>query len=173
MKRVQNNEPWTLMCSTSAPASTSAGVTSSKSCIQGYEREGRGGGATIKSQDLWFRILTSQVETGLPYMLYNAYAIESQISNISGPSNRPICARRSWNTRALRRWLCAISPLSALSVRMRRPVRLSAPRKDCATSHTKFGSCHRRQLLPTSGSPLQQRKASASGSRVQGLADVF
>ena len=34
-----------------------------------YEAEGKGR-KTMKAQDLWFKILESQVETGTPYMLY-------------------------------------------------------------------------------------------------------
>src|SRR5690606_22531281 len=34
-----------------------------------YEAEGKGR-KTIKAQDLWFKILESQIETGTPYMLY-------------------------------------------------------------------------------------------------------
>jgi ribonucleoside-diphosphate reductase alpha chain len=34
-----------------------------------YESEGKGR-KTIKAQDLWFKILESQIETGTPYMLY-------------------------------------------------------------------------------------------------------
>src|SRR5690606_14580463 len=34
-----------------------------------YEKEGRAR-KTIKAQDLWYKIVESQVETGTPYMLY-------------------------------------------------------------------------------------------------------
>ena len=37
--------------------------------IKKYEKEGRGR-KTIKAQELWFKILESQIETGTPYMLY-------------------------------------------------------------------------------------------------------
>ena len=69
MKRVQNNEPWTLMCPDQCPGLDECWGEAFEELYTRYEREGRGV-RTIKSQDLWFRILTSQVETGLPYMLY-------------------------------------------------------------------------------------------------------
>ena len=69
MKRVQNNEPWTLMCPDQCPGLDECWGDKFEELYTRYEREGRGV-RTIKSQDLWFRILTSQVETGLPYMLY-------------------------------------------------------------------------------------------------------
>jgi len=38
-------------------------------CTLRYEKEGRGR-RTIKAQQLWYEIITSQTETGTPYMLY-------------------------------------------------------------------------------------------------------
>ena len=69
MKRVQNNEPWTLMCPDQCPGLDECWGDEFEELYRKYERDGKGV-RTIKSQDLWFRILTSQVETGLPYMLY-------------------------------------------------------------------------------------------------------
>ena len=40
-----------------------------------YESEGKGRKA-IKAQELWFKILESQIETGTPYMLYKDAANE-------------------------------------------------------------------------------------------------
>ena len=34
-----------------------------------YEKEGRGV-STIKARDLWFEIIQSQIETGVPYIVY-------------------------------------------------------------------------------------------------------
>ena len=42
---------------------------SSKHCIQNTKREGKGR-KNIKAQELWFKVLESQIETGTPYMLY-------------------------------------------------------------------------------------------------------
>merc|ERR1712157_67619 len=36
--------------------------------------EAEGLGKTVKAQQLWFRILESQMETGTPYMLYKDHA---------------------------------------------------------------------------------------------------
>merc|ERR1712007_195310 len=38
----------------------------------GFEKEGKG--KVVKAQQLWFRILESQMETGTPYMLYKDHA---------------------------------------------------------------------------------------------------
>ena len=69
MRRVKNNESWTLMCPNQCPGLDECHSEAFEKLYTKYEKEGRGV-RTIMAQDLWFRILTSQVETGLPYMLY-------------------------------------------------------------------------------------------------------
>lgn len=69
MKRVKENKNWTLMCPNECPGlSESYGEEFEKLYIQ-YEEENLGK-KTILAQDLWFAILQSQIETGVPYMLY-------------------------------------------------------------------------------------------------------
>ncbi len=69
MKRVEANEDWTLMCPHECPGlSDSHGEEFEKLYLK-YEADGRGR-KTIKAQDIWFKVLESQIETGTPYMLY-------------------------------------------------------------------------------------------------------
>ena len=69
MKRVENNEHWSLMCpNTSKGLSDVYGKEYEKLYTQ-YEKEGKFV-KQIKAQELWFKILESQIETGTPYMLY-------------------------------------------------------------------------------------------------------
>merc|ERR1719311_689548 len=75
MTRVKNNGDWTLFCPNEA-----YDQESDKGLIdvwgEEFERmytqlEAAGKGRkTVKAQQLWFRILESQMETGTPYMLY-------------------------------------------------------------------------------------------------------
>ena len=74
MKRVKDNENWTLFC----PNETLDEEGKCLIDIWGDEFENRyiqlesenKGVKTIKAQDLWFRILECQTETGTPYMCY-------------------------------------------------------------------------------------------------------
>jgi ribonucleoside-diphosphate reductase alpha subunit len=69
MKRVEENGDWTLMCPNECPGLSDTYGDEFEALYEKYEREGRGR-KTIKAQDLWFKILESQIETGTPYMLY-------------------------------------------------------------------------------------------------------
>ena len=69
MKRVEENGDWTLMCPNECPGLPETHSAEFDALYTKYEKEGKGR-KTIKAQDLWFKILESQVETGTPYMLY-------------------------------------------------------------------------------------------------------
>ena len=69
MERVEANAEWTLMCPNECPGLSDAYGDEFKTLYTKYEEAGKGR-KTIKAQDLWFKILESQIETGTPYMLY-------------------------------------------------------------------------------------------------------
>jgi ribonucleoside-diphosphate reductase alpha subunit len=69
MKRVENNEEWSLFCPNEAPGLADCYGEEFEKLYEKYEREGRAR-RVVKAQELWFEILESQIETGTPYMLY-------------------------------------------------------------------------------------------------------
>ena len=69
MKRVQENEEWTLMCPNECPGLSDVHSEEFEALYTKYEAEGKGRKA-IKARELWEKILESQIETGTPYMLY-------------------------------------------------------------------------------------------------------
>ncbi len=69
MKRVKENGDWTLMCPHECKGLSDVHGVEFETLYTKYESEGKGR-KTIKAQDLWFKILESQIETGTPYMLY-------------------------------------------------------------------------------------------------------
>ena len=69
MKRVEENGDWTLMCPHECPGLSDTYGEEFEALYTKYEKEGKGR-KTIKAQDLWFKVLESQIETGTPYMLY-------------------------------------------------------------------------------------------------------
>jgi len=79
MRRVKDNEEWTLFCPNEAfDAETGKGLIDvwGKDFEQMYlrlESEGKGQ-KKVQAQQLWFRILEAQMETGTPYMLYKDHA---------------------------------------------------------------------------------------------------
>ena len=69
MKRVENNEDWTLFCPHESPGLADCYGDDFEKLYTKYEKEGKGK-SVVKAQDLWFEILEAQIETGTPYMLY-------------------------------------------------------------------------------------------------------
>ena len=69
MKRVQEDADWTLMCPNECPGLYDVHSEEFDALYLKYEAEGKGR-KTIKARDIWEKIIESQIETGLPYMLY-------------------------------------------------------------------------------------------------------
>ncbi len=69
MKRIENNENWSLFCPNEAPGLADCYGEEFERLYEKYEKEGKAR-KQIKAQDLWFEILEAQIETGTPYMLY-------------------------------------------------------------------------------------------------------
>jgi ribonucleoside-diphosphate reductase alpha subunit len=69
MERVKEDKDWTFFCPHEAPGLQDVYGDEFRRLYEQYEQEGRGR-KTIKAQQLWFKVLESQMETGTPYMLY-------------------------------------------------------------------------------------------------------
>lgn len=69
MRRVEDNGEWSLFCPNEALGLSDCWGKEFEALYARYEEEGRAR-KKIKAQDLWFKILDSQIETGNPYMLY-------------------------------------------------------------------------------------------------------
>ncbi len=69
MKRVENNEMWSLFCPNEAPGLADCYGEEFERLYEKYESEGKAR-KQVKAQDLWFEVLEAQIETGTPYMLY-------------------------------------------------------------------------------------------------------
>jgi len=91
MKRVKENGDWTLMCPHECPGLSDTHSKKFEKLYTKYEKEGKGR-KTIKAQDLWFKILESQIETGTPYMLYkDAANAKSNQQNLGVIKSSNLC----------------------------------------------------------------------------------
>lgn len=91
MKRVKENGTWTLMCPKECPGLSDTHSEAFEALYTQYEQEGRGR-KTINAQDLWFKILESQIETGTPYMLYkDAANAKSNQQNLGTIKSSNLC----------------------------------------------------------------------------------
>src|ERR1700754_1256719 len=91
MKRVEENGDWSLFCPNEAPGLADCWGKEFEKLYTQYEKEGRAR-KTIKAQELWFKILDSQIETGTPYLLYkDAANSKSNQQNLGTIKSSNLC----------------------------------------------------------------------------------
>lgn len=92
MRRVEENGGWSLFCPNEAPGLDECWGEAFEDLYTRYEAEGRAR-KLIKAQDLWYKILESQIETGTPYMLYkDACNKKSNQQNLGTIKSSNLCA---------------------------------------------------------------------------------
>lgn len=91
MKRVKNDEIWSLFCPHQSPGLHDSWGEKFESRYIEYEQKGAFI-RQVKARDLWTAILKSQVETGTPYMLYKDHCNrKSNQQNLGTISSSNLC----------------------------------------------------------------------------------
>jgi len=91
MERVKSNGVWSLMCPDKCKYLSDVYGDEFHKLYTGYEEKGMFI-KQIKAQDLWIKILESQIETGTPYMLYkDAVNKKSNQSNLGIIKSSNLC----------------------------------------------------------------------------------
>ena len=87
MTRVEQGANWSLFCPDEAPGLLDCHGAAFEALYTRYEEEGRAR-QVVPAQQLWFKILEAQMETGTPYMLYkdaaNAKSNQQHLGTIRG-----------------------------------------------------------------------------------------
>jgi ribonucleoside-diphosphate reductase alpha subunit len=92
MNRVQNNEMWSLFSPSEAPGLENVYGDEFDKLYELYESRGLAK-KQIKAQDLWYKIMESQIETGVPYICYkDAVNKKSNQVNIGVIKSSNLCA---------------------------------------------------------------------------------
>jgi ribonucleoside-diphosphate reductase subunit M1 len=91
MERVQKNQKWSLMCPDECPGLSDCHGPEFVELYEKYESEGKYR-KQVNAQDVWFNILTSQIETGTPYLLYkDACNSKSNQNNLGTIKSSNLC----------------------------------------------------------------------------------
>ena len=91
MKRVEQNGSWSLFCPNECPGLADVWGPEFEALYEKYEVEGKAR-TTMNAQDLWFAVISSQVETGTPYMLYkDACNSKSNQQNLGTIKSSNLC----------------------------------------------------------------------------------
>ncbi|RWW93778.1 ribonucleoside-diphosphate reductase subunit alpha [Flavobacterium cerinum] len=112
MKRVQEDSTWTLMCPNECPDLYSVHSEEFDALYLSYEAANKGR-KTIKARELWEKILESQIETGLPYMLYkDAANRKSNQKNLGTIRSSNLCTEIMEYTSADEIAVCNLASIS-------------------------------------------------------------
>lgn len=92
MKRVKENGTWTLMCPNECKGLYEVYGNKFEELYIQYEQKSKVR-KVVKAQDLWLKIIHSQIETGTPYMLYkDACNTKSNQQNLGTIKSSNLCA---------------------------------------------------------------------------------
>ncbi|MGW8121467.1 ribonucleoside-diphosphate reductase subunit alpha [Roseivirga echinicomitans] len=175
MKRVENNEDWTLFCPNEAPGLADCYGEEFERLYEKYEREGKGR-KTVKAQDLWFEVLESQIETGTPYMLYkDAANKKSNQKNLGTIKSSNLCTEIIEYTAPDEVAVCNLASLA-----LPKFVNEETGKYDFQTLYnvTYVATMNLNKVIDVNYYPVEEAKNSNMRHRpiglgVQGLADAF
>ncbi len=174
MKRVKENGEWTLMCPHECPGLSDTHSEEFEALYTKYEAEGKGR-KTIKAQDLWFKILESQIETGTPYMMYkDAANAKSNQQNLGVIKSSNLCTEIIEYTAPDEVAVCNLASLAL-------PKYITADKKfdfDKLFEVTYQATINLNRIIDGNFYPVEEARNSNMRHRpiglgVQGLADTF
>lgn len=93
MERVKSNGNWTLMCPDKCKGLDTTYGEEFKQLYEEYEKDETRIHKVVKAREVWAAIISSQIETGVPYMLYkDACNQKSNQKNIGTIRSSNLCA---------------------------------------------------------------------------------
>lgn len=176
MERVQKQENWTLMCPNQCPGLTNVYGDDFRTLYTKYEAEGRG--KTISARSLWIAIVTAQIETGMPYMLYkDAANLKSNQKNIGTIRSSNLCAEIIQYSDPHETAVCNLASI-ALPMFVRTTDTFSIYDYDALHATVKQVVFNMNRVIDATMYPVPETRTSnyrhrPIGVGVQGLADVF
>ena len=112
MQRVEENGSWPLFCPHECPELSDSWGDKFEQLFKQYESEGKAK-KVLKAQDLWFKVLESQVETGMPFMLYkDACNKKSNQQNLGTIKSSNLCTEIVQYTSSDEVAVCNLASLS-------------------------------------------------------------
>ncbi len=173
MRRVETDADWTLMCPNKSPGLADCYGKEFDALYEKYEKEGRGL-RKVKARDLWYKVIQSQIETGMPFMLYKDAANEkSNQKNLGTIKSSNLCTEIMQYTSEKEIAVCNLASIA-----------LPMFVKDNAFDHKKLYEVtyqvtrNLNRIIDLNYYPVEEARYSNMKNRpigigVQGLADAF
>ena len=176
MERVKDDGEWTLFSPDEAPGLDDVYGDDFVKLYTKYESEGRGR-KTIKAQELWYKIIEAQIETGTPYMLYkDAANLKSNQRNLGTIKSSNLCTEIMEYSDAKETAVCNLASIALpkFIIPGKKPKYDFNALKDIAYTAT----INLNRVIDVNYYPTKETKASNMKHRpigigVQGLADTF
>nr|NVI77118.1 ribonucleoside diphosphate reductase large subunit [Cucujiformia] len=175
MKRVENDDKWSLMCPHLCPGLSDCWGDEFESLYEKYEAEGRFV-RQVDARSLWRAVVTSQVETGTPYMLYkDSCNRKSNQQNLGTIKSSNLCTEIVEYTSPDE---IAVCNLASIAVNMFVDVENKKYNFDKLKEVTKVVTNNLNKIIDINYYPLPEAKNSnirhrPIGIGIQGLADAF
>jgi ribonucleoside-diphosphate reductase subunit M1 len=112
MKKVQEDDEWCLFCPHECPGLSEKHSEEFNDLYKMYESEGKYR-KKVKARDLWQSILTSQIEVGMPYLLYkDACNKKSNQTNLGTIKSSNLCTEIIEYTSSEETAVCNLASIS-------------------------------------------------------------
>ena len=112
MERVKSDMEWSLMCPDQCPGLSDCYGNEFRELYLKYESDGMFI-KKVRAQELWFSILTSQIETGTPYLLYkDACNNKSNQNNLGTIKSSNLCTEIIEYSNAEETAVCNLASIS-------------------------------------------------------------
>jgi ribonucleotide reductase alpha subunit len=179
MEKIKTNEDWCLFCPDECPGLADVYGAEFKALYEKYEAEGRQK-RKIKSRELWFKILDSQMETGTPYLCYkDAANLKSNQKNLGTIKSSNLCSEIIEYSDKDETAVCNLASI-ALNKFVSYNIDTSKPGFDYNHLHDVVRVITRNlnrvidiNYYPTHKTRVSNMRHRPIGIGVQGLADVF
>lgn len=176
MRRVKANEEWTLMCPHQCPGLSDVYGKDFDELYKKYEEEGRG--TKVQAREIWAKILESQIETGMPYMVYKDAANEkSNQKNIGTIKSSNLCTEIMEVSTPKETAVCNLAsvalPMFVEKGRGKAVFNLDKLIEASMIMTTNLNKVIDNNYYPTKETEVSNMKHRPVGLGVQGLADVF
>jgi ribonucleoside-diphosphate reductase alpha chain len=176
MERVKQDGEWTLFSPDEAPGLDDVYGDEFVKLYTKYESEGRGR-KTIKAQELWYKIIEAQIETGTPYMLYkDAANIKSNQKNLGTIKSSNLCTEIMEYSDSKETAVCNLASIALpkFIIPGKKPKYDLIALKDIAyTATINLNRVIDVNYYPTKETKTSNMKHRPIGIGVQGLADTF
>ncbi len=173
MKRVEEDKDWSLFCPNEAPGLQDVYGEAFEALYEKYELEGKAR-RKVKARELFARIIESQVETGVPYMLYKDAANQkSNQKNLGTIKSSNLCTEIMEFTSPDEVAVCNLASIALPKFVMNGAFNHDELFKVTYTATRNLNKIIDRNYYPVKEARNSNLKHRPVGLGVQGLADTF